>query len=665
MINIIKLLLGGSPCFTKGHLVLTKEGYKDISEIEVGDEVLTHKKRFKKVVKVGSKEDYIWNLKIMGYPTFKTTNNHPFYTIKRISTTKPQKEQEHIYRTFTENAEWIEVKDLTSNHFCGQHIINSETETSIKIDEEFAWILGRYVADGHYRKEKRKGRLNSYQYQLILSIGDKKLEEFKEQVQTRHYSCFKHSQSTYRCVFSSKEMVNFLIDNGFNKGAYNKNIPEFIFNLPKNLKERFLNGYLSGDGYYNSKDDSYSATTISPLLAFSLQRLITGLYNTNCSVSLYPNNRQSTINGRIIKGNHDIYNISFKKGLRKQSVAHLQNDIIWTQVKEVVETNQKDIVYNIEVEEDHSYTINNCIVHNCTNWSIAQRSNREIYCEGKGWELFQNYVITKELFQPDYYLYENNCSASTAIKDEILKQLGGTKYDFNSSLISAQHRARFYVTNIPDIILPPPSNVIVKDILDTVKVSEVIYHLADKDRRKIIKPTKNGIIRVGELNGKDSQGYRVYSINGKAVTICAGAGGVGAKTGLYEMENGDVRKLTVSEARRLQTIPDWVQIPVSDNQAYKQLGNGWTIEVIKHLLKTIPNLISEELCVVSLYDGMGCGYIALKELGCNIKQYISVEIDKYCNQTLDANIPQRIAFMDCFDIRDENSALYKQIQEIS
>lgn len=78
-------------------------------------------------------------------------------------------------------------------------------------------------------------------------------------------------------------------------------------------------------------------------------------------------------------------------------------------------------------------------------------------------------------------------------------------------------------------------------------------------------------------------------------------------------------------------------------------------------MKNIPNIEEEELTVLSLYDGMGCGYIALKELGCNIKEYISVEIDKYCNKTLDANIPNRIAFSDAFDIRDSKSELYKYI----
>lgn len=46
----------------------------------------------------------------------------------------------------------------------------------------------------------------------------------------------------------------------------------------------------------------------------------------------------------------------------------------------------------------------------CTKWSIAQTKNREVLPEGMGWELFENYRMAKEKFQPDFFLYENNKS---------------------------------------------------------------------------------------------------------------------------------------------------------------------------------------------------------------------------------------------------------------
>lgn len=125
-------------------------------------------------------------------------------------------------------------------------------------------------------------------------------------------------------------------------------------------------------------------------------------------------------------------------------------------------------------------------------------------------------------------------------------------------------------------------------------------------------------IRLGDI-GSSSQAHRVYSCDGKSVNITAGGGGRGGKTGLYfcptephgnqmpiyEVRNGYIthnvkqypikladgfyiiRKLTVRECMRLQTVPEWYQFPVSDTQAYKMLGNGWTVDVIAHLLSYI------------------------------------------------------------------------------
>lgn len=60
----------------------------------------------------------------------------------------------------------------------------------------------------------------------------------------------------------------------------------------------------------------------------------------------------------------------------------------------------------------------------CTHWSIAQTKNREIKPEGLGWELFLNYVIARDKFKPDYFLYENNKSMSREIREQITKELG-------------------------------------------------------------------------------------------------------------------------------------------------------------------------------------------------------------------------------------------------
>ena len=139
-------------------------------------------------------------------------------------------------------------------------------------------------------------------------------------------------------------------------------------------------------------------------------------------------------------------------------------------------------------------------------------------------------------------------------------------------------------------------------------------------------------VKVGEIDG-GGQGNRIYSVDSKSVSQTATSGGLGSNTGLYaipveyknnipikaqsyadgktytvyEVKNGlitikskeypiklndgyyIIRKLTVSECKRLQTVPEWYEFPVSDTQAYKMLGNGWTVDVIAHLIKATLN----------------------------------------------------------------------------
>lgn len=332
----------------------------------------------------------------------------------------------------------------------------------------------------------------------------------------------------------------------------------------------------------------------------------------------------------------------------------------------------------------------------CTHWSIAQKKDRETQPNsGLGWELFLNYYIALEKYKPDYFLYENNKSASGAIKDEICKYLGHPLQYINSALVSAQNRERFYVRNF-ECPLPEDRGILLKDILEHgVVPNEKAYCLCSDHlgtTRDYFKKHQSQIafepIRLGDI-GSSSQAHRVYSCFGKSVTLNANGGGQGGKTGLYftpvpeelaglvcdkgkiySVTDGKIdtkfglfdinlpdglyliRKLTVNECKRLQTVPDWYTFPVSNQQAYKMIGNGWTIEIIKHQLSYIPNILNEEIEVLSMFDGMSCGQIALKEMGAKVIRYYSTEIDPYAIKTTQHNFPDTIQLGDAFGVRD-------------
>ena len=107
-------------------------------------------------------------------------------------------------------------------------------------------------------------------------------------------------------------------------------------------------------------------------------------------------------------------------------------------------------------------------------------------------------------------------------------------------------------------------------------------------------------VRIGQI-GKGGQGQRIYSVRGKSVTMKSGGGGGGALTGLYKINlpDGDyiIRKLTPTETERCQTLDDGYTalgiddkgktVNISNTQRYRAVGNGFTVDVIAHILRHI------------------------------------------------------------------------------
>jgi DNA (cytosine-5)-methyltransferase 3A len=235
----------------------------------------------------------------------------------------------------------------------------------------------------------------------------------------------------------------------------------------------------------------------------------------------------------------------------------------------------------------------------CTYWSVAKKG-RETTADGEGFRLFMEFVRALKESQCRYFIYENNYSIHQNIKAEISEKLGVQPIMINSALVSAQNRKRCYWTNIPSVIQPQDKGILLKDILEsgigwqdksycmTASYNGAVFRntLERKQRTMVAEPVIKPI-RVGEY-GKGGQGQRIYSVYGKSVSLTANGGGQGAKTGLYKIDlpDGDyiIRKLTPVEAERLQTLPDDYTMGISNTQRYKCIGNGWTVDVIAHIL---------------------------------------------------------------------------------
>jgi len=500
----VDILLGGSPCFAADTKVITKESIKNIEDVVVGDFVLTHSNEYQKVMRTGNKNSSdIVLLKAQGILETTTTKEHPYYV--RTASRIWDNSRRTSVRIFSE-PEWKPAIELKKNDFIGIPIIKTESNP-LNITHEEAYIIGRYIADGHCRKDYRvsENRKNDRHWQLILSIGEHKLPEFKESINSNNYSCYKHTDSVFRCGFSNKRLVE-IVEANCGSGAINKHISMNLLNLPIDILEKMLDGYLSGDGY-NGKA-GYSITTISKDLIHGLSLAIAKVYRVGSNVTFHKTNPTHVIQGRIVNQN-DTYLIRFKKEVTKQANYKVIGDVIWYPIKSVTSVETPSLVYNLEVEIDNSYTANSAIVHNCQSFSFAgKRKGMSTKCETEiltlehylqlksdGFEfegqsyLFWEFMRLLHEVKPKYFLLEN-VEMGEKWEKVLSKAIGVNGIHINSALVSAQNRKRIYWTNIglepgglfgdlqSTIKQPKDKGILLKHILET-DVDEK-YFLSDK-----------------------------------------------------------------------------------------------------------------------------------------------------------------------------------------
>lgn len=201
--------------------------------------------------------------------------------------------------------------------------------------------------------------------------------------------------------------------------------------------------------------------------------------------------------------------------------------------------------------------------------------------------LFFEYVRLLKETNPKYFLLEN-VRMKQEYQNIISEHLGVEPIMINSALVSAQNRVRLYWTNIPNVTQPKNKNIVLKNVLEeslinNVKMSNTFT--AQRSYNDNNKPIQIGM--ADNINGHDIL-KRIYSPEGKSPTLNAhGGGNTEPKVSTNEMS---YRKLTPLECERLQTVPDCYTEGVSNTQRYKMLGNGWTVEVIKHIFKNMEVL---------------------------------------------------------------------------
>ena len=236
----------------------------------------------------------------------------------------------------------------------------------------------------------------------------------------------------------------------------------------------------------------------------------------------------------------------------------------------------------------------------CQGFSFA---GKQLNFDDPRSQLFFEYVRLLKALKPKYFLLENVKMKKESM-DIITEYLGVEPIEINSNLVSAQNRKRLYWTNIPMKGLPEDKGIMLNDILEPVEQIDDAYYYSDKS----IAYMERGNDKWQQAGARRADRYTQTPDTKKAFTItanfhkgvpynyfddvrdkskCVRSGGRGS----YDRHDWDsvdthhIRKLTVTECERLQTVPDGYTCGVSNTQRYKMLGNGWTVDVIKHIFE--------------------------------------------------------------------------------
>lgn len=203
----------------------------------------------------------------------------------------------------------------------------------------------------------------------------------------------------------------------------------------------------------------------------------------------------------------------------------------------------------------------------CQSFSVAGN--------GKGFDgksgLFWEYVRILKETKPKYFLLEN-VVMKKEWQDIITEALGVKPIKINSKLLSAQNRPRLYWTNIPNVTEPTDQSIFMKDILEDD--ADIKYKLSDAKINRILSTARGkGFFydKTHEKCGTLISGYYKQPTDGVYIDV------------------GFKRRLTPTECEKLQTVPLNYTDCVSDSQRYKMIGNGWTVNIIAHILKNLVN----------------------------------------------------------------------------
>lgn len=362
--------LWGSPeCFPAGSLVTTASGQTPIEDVALGDLVLTHQGRWRPVVRTQHQTAATVIVQGQGHNGLEITPNHRLWA--RAGGRQWDKSIRHNRRRWSDPA-WTPAAGLLETQACwatpwrSAPLPVSEPPPVFGLDLAAAWwLVGRWLGDGSLSFGRN--------HEVVLVCGKHEADVVRERLADTGYCWGESWKRTAVVFYLGDEKARDWLGGHFGHGAANKGLPSFALTMPCAHRQALLDGYLSADGGFTQR--RVRCSTVSRRLAVSVRMLAESLGHR---VAMAQDKRTA-------------YNIEGRTGAaRTQWILHWEPTLnpkrspeaftdeihAWSRVRSVRPGREEVTVYNIEVEEDHSYVLDGIVVANCTNHSGAKGTKR-------------------------------------------------------------------------------------------------------------------------------------------------------------------------------------------------------------------------------------------------------------------------------------------------
>lgn len=370
-------------CFLAGARVRTRQGEKPIEEIEKGEEVQTHKGRYRKVTNIVERpyRGLAYRLRYFGDNTqeLRVTEEHPLLVVRR--------ERLHN-RNQSFEPEWLFASQVKPSDYLAIPVPQPETvlepervvsveigrgrhaplikELALPMERDFFRLLGYYYAEGHVDQEHYLSFSFHVDEKDYLADTTNLLEHYFGKAPIEN----KPRQNGQTLVLCSTEVAR-TFAREFGSTVYDKHVPDYVRNAPLELLSEWVRGLWCGDGSYDERKNMFRFSTISPNLAFAFRD---ALLRLGIAASINKQERQSprqSIYAVVISSPWnsrfgEIVGRAAPNGGQSGSPFYLDEDYLYVPVRSIEIEEVNAPVYNLSVAEDETYVCEGVVSHNCT-----------------------------------------------------------------------------------------------------------------------------------------------------------------------------------------------------------------------------------------------------------------------------------------------------------